>query len=110
MFYGIHNITKSYIIYIVHEIIGQYDRLSTRTNNNQTVRFQHAQLILKTDCFDAAGLGVLHVLVKAALFCKFVRVGVVTPQWIDGLGPTSFKTKHCVFEGHVDGPCIFTRV
>ena len=47
--------------------------------------------MVKTECFDATGPAVLHILVKTVYFERFGHVCVITPQQNCCLGGNSLK-------------------
>ena len=58
---------------VFHEITEKYNDFRASKNNDKTGYKQHAEIIVKTDCFDAAGLEVVDINVKHVCFDQFVK-------------------------------------
>ena len=58
---------------IFHEFTENYCDFGASKNNDKTGYKQHVNILVKTDCFDAAGLEVVHIIVKHVCFDQFAK-------------------------------------
>ena len=58
---------------IFHEFTEKYCDLGASKNNDTTGYKQHVKVLVKTDCFDAAGLEDVHIIVKHVCFDVFTK-------------------------------------
>ena len=58
---------------VFHEITENYSEFGASTNNDKTGYKTHVEINVKTVCFDAAGLEVVHIIVKHMCFDDFMK-------------------------------------
>ena len=58
---------------IFHDFTETYSDFGASTNNDKTGYNQHVKILVKTDCFDAAGLEVVHIILKHMCFNEFTK-------------------------------------
>ena len=58
---------------IFHDFTEKYCDFGASENNGKTGYKKHMKIQVKTDCFDAAGLEVVHIIVKHVCFDEFAK-------------------------------------
>ena len=58
---------------VFHEFTENYSDFGASTNNDKTGYKKHVKIIVKTVGFDAAGLEVVHIIVKHMCFDQFTK-------------------------------------
>ena len=58
---------------IFHDFTEKYTDFGVSENNDKTGYTKHMQILVKTDWFDAAGLEVVHIIVKHMYFYEFAK-------------------------------------
>ena len=58
---------------ICDEFTDKYCDFGASINNDKTGYKQHVKIVVKTNCFGAAGLEVIHIIVKHVCFDQFAK-------------------------------------
>ena len=59
---------------VFHDFTENYCDFRASENNDNTVYKKHVKILVKTECFDAAGLEVVHIIVKHVCFDEFAKL------------------------------------
>ena len=58
---------------IFHDLTENYSGFGASKNNDKTWYKRAPQILVKTECFDAAGMEFVHIIVKHVFFAQFSR-------------------------------------